>query len=189
MMAAWNASKEHPLDALPALAINTHPRGLAFNPSAWAARLPVIVLALAGFCLASYLAAYQLGFAQSIWEPFFGEGSRRVLQSFISRWLPVPDAALGASGYLAELLAGVIGGGERWRTTPWIVIVYGAIVAAVAATAVALACVQLFVIHAGCTLCLASAAISLGIALLARHEVFASVASIKERSGRKPHSV
>ena len=171
MMPASNASKEHPLEALPALAINTHPRGLAFNPSAWAARLPIIVLALAGFCLASYLAAYQLGFAQSIWEPFFGEGSRRVLHSFISRWLPT-----------ASKLLPVVGGVVRWRTMPWMVFFYGAVVAAVGATALLLAVLQPFVVHAGCTLCLTSAAISIVIAWLARHEVFASYSVLRERS-------
>ncbi|MDQ6912489.1 MAG: vitamin K epoxide reductase [Verrucomicrobiota bacterium] len=180
-MAASNTSKEHLLEGFRAVAINTLPRGLTFNPSAWALRLPILALALAGFCVASYLMLYQLGVMKTVWEPFFGDGSRKVLHSFISRLLPVPDAALGASGYFAEFLVGIVGGSERWRTMPWMVILYGAIVASVSATAIGLALVQGLVIHAGCTLCLTSAAISIVIAGLARREVFASVALIKER--------
>jgi hypothetical protein len=37
-----------------------------------------------------------------VWEPFFGEGSRVILTSSVSRLLPVPDAALGAFGYLLD---------------------------------------------------------------------------------------
>jgi hypothetical protein len=33
-----------------------------------------------------------------VWEPFFGNGSRLILTSGVSRILPVPDAALGALG-------------------------------------------------------------------------------------------
>ena len=161
--------------------LDTHQRGVEPNPSAWPARLPILGLALAGFCIAGYLAVYQLEMVTTVWEPLFGEGSRKVLHSFISRMLPVPDAALGASGYFAEFVAGVIGGSERWRTMPWMVILYGAIVGCVSAAAIGLALVQGLVIHAGCTLCLTSAALSIVIAWLARREVFASVAFIKER--------
>lgn len=62
-------------------------------------------LALAGLAIAVYLTLYQLGIVPTVWEPFFGEGSRKVLHSPISRLLPIPDASLGAVGYLVE----------RWR--------------------------------------------------------------------------
>ncbi len=159
----------------------TSSRGAEAGPSAWSARLPIAALTLAGLCIANYLAAYQLGFVANVWEPFFGDGSRQVLHSFISRMLPVPDAALGAAGYFAELVAGLIGGSNRWRTMPWMVALYGALVALAGVTAIGLACVQLFVIHHACTLCLTSAAVSIVIAWLARHEVFASLALLKER--------
>ena len=163
----------------------TSSRGAASDPSAGSARLPILGLTLAGLFIASYLAAYQLGMVPTVWEPFFGDGSRQVLHSFISRLLPVPDAALGAAGYFAEFVAGLIGGSNRWRTMPWMVALYGALVALVSVTAIGLACVQLFVIHHGCTLCLTSAAISLVIAWLARHEVFASLALLKERRDKE----
>ncbi len=163
----------------------TSSRGAASDPSAWSARLPILGLTFVGLCIASYLAAYQLGIVPTVWEPFFGDGSRRVLHSFISRMLPVPDAALGAAGYFAEFVAGMIGGSNRWRTMPWMVALYGAIVAFVSVTAIGLAGVQLFVIHHACTLCLTSAAISIVIAWLARHEVFASLALLKERRDKQ----
>jgi hypothetical protein len=40
-----------------------------------------------------------------VWEPFFGDGSRTVLTSGISRLLPVPDAALGAFEHLRAAAA------------------------------------------------------------------------------------
>jgi hypothetical protein len=54
-------------------------------------------VALVGFAMAAYLTLFQLGVLDSVWEPFFGDGSRTVLTSGISRLLPVPDAALGPS--------------------------------------------------------------------------------------------
>ena len=54
------------------------------NPSAWHQRLPIIGLALAGFAVAGYLALFQVGVIDGVWEPFFGDGSRTVLTSRIS---------------------------------------------------------------------------------------------------------
>ena len=98
-----------------------------------------------------------------------------MLHSFVSRLLPVPDAALGAAGYAAELIGGMIGGTERSQTQPGLVVAYGIVVAFVTLTAVLLVIVQVLVIRAGCTLCLTSAAISLVVAGLARREVFAAL--------------
>jgi hypothetical protein len=76
------------------------------SPSSWAVRFPILALAAAGLCIACYLAAYQLERVPEVWEPIFGHGSRTVLHSFVSRLLPVPDAALGAFGYAAEIITG-----------------------------------------------------------------------------------
>ena len=59
-----------------------------------------------------------------MWEPFFGDGSRTVLDSGLSKVLPVSDAALGAASYLADAVAGVLFGVSRWKTAPWIVVVF-----------------------------------------------------------------
>lgn len=143
------------------------------NPSRWSIRLPIAGLAFLGLGISSYLAADQFGLLAHVWEPFFGQGSERVLHSFLSRLLPVPDAALGAAGYAVELLAALLGGADRWRTSPKLVLVYGGIVAGLALTGLGLAGVQFFILHAACTLCLTSAALSLLIAWLARDEIWA----------------
>lgn len=88
---------------------------------------------------------YQLGAASGVWEPIFGNGSRTVLHSFISRLLPVPDAALGAFGYAAEIITGAIGGRERYCISLAIVLVYGAIALALAEAAILLIFLQAFV--------------------------------------------
>lgn len=134
------------------------------SPSAWEKRLPIAGLALAGLAIAVYLTLYQLGIMPIVWEPFFGDGSRRVLHSPISRLLPVPDASLGAVGYLVEIVTGL---------TPKTVLFFGAVVAAMALFGLLLAAIQAFWLRAGCTLCLTSAAISVGIAAMARKEILA----------------
>lgn len=145
------------------------------SPSSWRSRVPITLLATAGLLIASYLAAYQLGLVREVWEPFFGRGSERVLHSFMSRILPLPDAALGAIGYAFEVMASLIGGANRYRARTRVVLFYGLVVAALAITAIALTAIQFFVVQAACTLCLTSAAISLVVAFLARAEVFAAV--------------
>ena len=141
----------------------------------------ILFLTALGFAIALYLALYQLHVVGRVWDPLFGNGSRKVLHSGISRLLPIPDASLGAAGYVGELVTGAIGGADRWRTLPWVVIAYGAIVATVAVTAAVLAILQPLLVHAGCTLCLTSAAISLIIAWLARCEIFAALARVRRQ--------
>jgi uncharacterized membrane protein len=139
-----------------------------------ARRAVIAGLALAGLAIAVYLTLYQLGIVPTVWEPFFGDGSRRVLHSPISRLLPVPDASLGAMGYLVEIVTDLIGGRERWRTAPKTVLFFGAVAGAMALFGLLLAAAQAFWLRAGCTLCLASAGISIGIAVLAWGEVTAA---------------
>ncbi|HVL89630.1 MAG TPA: vitamin K epoxide reductase family protein [Actinomycetota bacterium] len=93
----------------------------------------------------------------SVWEPFFGDGSEVILNSRVSHLLPIPDAALGAIGYLADAGTGAIGGKDRWRTMPWIVIVFGLAVGPFGAVSILLVVLQPVMFDAWCTLCLASA--------------------------------
>jgi hypothetical protein len=74
------------------------------------------------------LTLFQLGVWPAIWEPFFGEGSRLILSGRVSHLLPIPDAALGPPGYLADAVFGLAGGTARWRTQPWLVIVFASAV-------------------------------------------------------------
>jgi hypothetical protein len=151
------------------------PPGWDENPSSWSERLPVAALAFVGFLIAGYLALYQLDVFSSVWEPFFGDGSKEILHSSVSKALPIPDAALGAAGYLADVLGGVIGGTKRWRTMPWIVVLFGVAVGALGAVSVMLVVFQPVLFGEWCTLCLASAAISLIMIGPAADEILASL--------------
>ena len=186
LMAVFRSLKQSTLPPFPPLAVHARPPQLSFNPSEWRSRLRVLVLALAGFCIAIYLALYQWRVLKTVWEPFFGNGSERVLHSFVSRLLPVPDAFLGALGYLADFATGLIGGSTRWRTMPRMVFIYGVIVCLVGATALFLALLQPLLFHAGCTLCFASTLISICIVWLARHEVWASFHHIRDSRDSSP---
>ncbi len=156
------------------------PPGFAFNPSAWPRRLPVLLLALTGFCIATYLALYQINLIPIVWEPFFGDGSRRILkESAIARLFP--DAALGAIAYLAEAILDCVGGADRWRKHPRVVVLFGITVAGLGLTGVGLALSQPLVFGAFCTLCLASACCSILAVWPASHEVLASIRHLRGR--------
>ncbi len=137
-------------------------QGAASSPSAWPKRLVVLATALTGCGIATYLTLYQVGAISHVWEPFFQEGSRDILkESAVARSLPIPDAALGALAYLAELVLELVGGDDRWRVKPWAVLLTGAMAAALALAAVVLVFCQAVLFRQFCTLCLASAACSL----------------------------
>src|SRR5438128_9153112 len=86
------------------------PPGWTYNPSTWHQRAPMIVLAFLGWLLSRYLAAYQLGYIDRVWEPFFGGGTARVLSSEVSKMWPISDAGLGATAYTFEMLMAWMGG-------------------------------------------------------------------------------
>jgi hypothetical protein len=104
------------------------PGGWSYNPSSWPERIPVVFLGWLGFFTARYLAGYQLGYTDTIWDPFFGDGTRQVLTSDVSESFPVSDAGLGAVAYILDVIAGLAGRTARWRTMPWIVLVFGFLV-------------------------------------------------------------
>jgi uncharacterized membrane protein len=155
------------------------PPGWDYDPSAWGQRLPIVGLALVGFGIATYLAAYQWDVVASVWEPLFGDGSRVVLNSSFSHILPVPDAALGAAGYLLDAITGAIGGPGRWRRLPWLVITFGVAVGPLGAASVILVILQPVVLDAFCTLCLGSAVISVAMIGPAMDEMLASLQHVK----------
>jgi uncharacterized membrane protein len=141
--------------------------------------LPIVGLAVVGLIVAGYLALYQWGILRTVWEPFFADGSRVILNSRISHILPIPDAALGALGYLVDALTGAIGQRSRWRTMPWIVIIFGLAVGPLGAISILLVIFQPVLFDAWCTLCLASALISVLMIGPAADEVLASLQHMK----------
>jgi len=151
------------------------PHGWSYNPSSWGERLWLVGVAILGFAISSYVALYQYGLVDDEWEPFFGRGSEQVLHSFLSTVLPVPDAALGAAAYALDAVTGMIGRQDRWRSMPWMVILFGLAVGPLGLVSVLLVIAQPAVLHAWCTLCLGSALISLIMIGPAMDEVLASL--------------
>ncbi|MDP9311096.1 MAG: vitamin K epoxide reductase family protein [Chloroflexota bacterium] len=160
------------------------PPGWSYNPASWSQRLPIVGLALVGFGIATYLALYQLNVFATVWEPFFGDGSRIILNSSISRVLPIPDAALGALGYLVDAGAGVIGGRARWRTMPWIVVLFGLAVGPLGAVSIGLVILQPVRFGTFSTLALASAVVSVVMIGPAMDEFLASLQHLKREHNR-----
>lgn len=158
------------------------PPGWSYNPSTWGQRLPIIALALVGTAVATYLALYQVGVIEEVWEPFFGDGSETILNSRVSHILPIPDAALGAFGYLLDAVTGIIGGRQRWRRMPWIVILFGLAVGPLGGISILLVILQPVLLDAWCTLCLASAIISVVMIPPAMDEMLASMQHVRRRS-------
>ncbi|HZB12842.1 MAG TPA: vitamin K epoxide reductase family protein [Chryseolinea sp.] len=164
------------------------PTAWDYNPSSWSQRWPLIVIAVIGFVIALYLGLYQLDVIATVWEPFFGDGSERVLNSKISKALPVPDALLGAFSYLLDAVTGVIGNTRRWRTKPWIVVLFGIATGPLGLTSVLLVILQPVVVGAWCTLCLVTAVISIVMISPAMDEVLASLQYL-QRVQREGYSV
>jgi hypothetical protein len=141
-------------------------------------------MAVVGFVIAAYLALYQYGVVGTVWEPLFGDGSKTILHSELSKALPVSDAALGALGYLADALTGVIGGARRWRTMPWLVVTFGLLVGPLGFVSVALVIAQPVLYDSWCTLCIVTAVISVLMIGPAMDEVLASLQHLRREQER-----
>ncbi len=134
------------------------PAGWDYSPSTWTQRLPIVALAIIGLLVSRYLTAYQLGHLDSAWDPFFGAGTERIITSDVSRAWPVPDAGVGAVTYMLEILTGLIGSRRRWRTMPWVVLLFGFMIVPLGAVSIFFIVIQPIVIGTWCTLCLVAAA-------------------------------
>ncbi|HSV12879.1 MAG TPA: vitamin K epoxide reductase family protein [Tepidisphaeraceae bacterium] len=158
------------------------------SPTHTGARTATAILAVCGCAVAFYLALYQWHVIAGVWDPFFRDpsgqyanGSERVLNSWLSRKLPVSDAFIGSLAYAIELIADLIGGRERWRTAPWAVLVTAAVALAMGIGSAALVVIQPTLIHSWCTLCLTSAAISFIVLALVAPEAWASIQYLRHR--------
>ena len=157
------------------------PPGWSYNPSSWAQRMPLLVLAVAGWWVSRYLAAYQLGYIDGAWDPVFGEGTMRVLTSAVSEAFPVSDAGLGAFAYTFEMLLALMGAKDRWRTNPSTVLVFGLLVVPLGVTHLLLVTMMPVLVGYWCALCLITAFLMLVMVPLAVGEVVATLQFI----GRK----
>jgi uncharacterized membrane protein len=163
---------------------NYNPPGWDDNPSSWSQRLPIVALAMVGFGIASYLTLFQYDVISTIWEPFFGNDTRRILDSRLSNVLPISDGALGALSYLVDAVTGIIGGRARWRTMPWIVIIFALAVGPLGAVSIGLVIAQPVLYDGWCTLCLSSAVVSLLMIGPAMDEFLASLQYMRREQQR-----
>ncbi len=160
------------------------PAGWNYNPSSWNQRVPVILFAWAGFFVARYMGAFQFGFIDTVWDPFFGDGTRKVLTSDVSHSFPVSDATLGAFSYIMDVLFGYAGGTHRWRTMPWVVIIFGIMIIPLGIVSITLVILQPVAVGHWCSLCLTSAMISLIMIPFTIDEVLATIQMMKKEKKR-----
>ncbi|MGQ0589540.1 MAG: vitamin K epoxide reductase family protein [Sphingosinicella sp.] len=148
------ASKPDPgVSPVAALAGPERPPGWSYNPSTWSQRIPIIALAIVGLFVSRYLAAYQLGHIPNVWDPFFAgdpadpqNGTEEIITSSVSRAFPIPDAALGGYTYALEIVTGLVGSTRRWRTMPWLVILFGIMIAPLGVVSILFIIIQPIVI-------------------------------------------
>ena len=160
------------------------PPGWSYNPSSWPQRWIMIALGFAGLLASRYLAMFQMGYIDEIWDPFFGVSTRLVLNSDMSHSVPVSDAGLGALAYTFEFLMGFMGAPTRWRTMPWMVTLFGILVIPLGLVHIFLVISQPVVVGEWCTFCLLAAAIMLPMIPLEADEVIAMVQHVKQAMRR-----
>ena len=152
------------------------PPPLGYNPSSWNQRVRVAVIAVAGVLGSVYLALFQWGLIDGVWDPLFGRQSEQVLLSDVShrmtRLMGIPDAALGALAYLGDILFALAGSTRRWQYRPWVVIVFGIDVIPLGSVSVIMVVLQGTVVGYWCTICLVTAVVSIVLILLAYDEVW-----------------
>jgi nucleoside-diphosphate-sugar epimerase/uncharacterized membrane protein len=156
------------------------PLGWSYSPSSYVQRVPIVALAFVGLFVSRYLGAFQLGHIDSLWDPFFSghgggrNGTEAVVTSSVSKAFPIADAGFGAVTYILDILTGIIGDQRRWRTMPWLVLLFGLLVVPLGAVSVGFIIIQPTIIGALCTLCLVQAAITVLLIPYSVDEVFAT---------------
>jgi nucleoside-diphosphate-sugar epimerase len=165
------------------------PAGWSYNPSTWTQRLPIILLAVVGLYVSRYLAAYQLGHVDGVYEPFFEgspadpkNGTEEIITSWVSEAWPVSDAAVGGYTYALEILTGLVGSRVRWRTMPWLVVLFGLMIAPLGVVSIFFIIIQPILLGTWSTLALLGAAAMLVQIPYSLDELLASVQFIRRRA-------
>ena len=155
----------------------------SYNPAAWSQRVPIALLAAVGFLISTYLALYQWRLVDSAWDPVFGDGTMKVLDSNVSHWMKgwmiIPDASLGAVAYLGDAVYGMAGSTRRWQYRPWMVLLFGFDVIPLGIVSVILVVAQGTVVGWWCFLCLVTAVISLILIYWAVDEVWSCLVYLR----------
>lgn len=164
------------------------PKGWEYNPSSWFQRIPVVALAVVGLIGSRYLTAYQLETVPGVWEPFFDgasgdgkNGTEEIITSSVSEAWPVPDAGIGAVTYGLEIIVGLIGSQQRWRTMPWLTLLFGMMIVPLGAISIFFIVIQPIVIGTYCTVCLILAAAMLVQIPYSVDEILATCQFLKRR--------
>lgn len=151
------------------------PQGWSYNPSNWSHRIPTTGLATLCWFFSRYMAAYQLGYIDQMWDPFFHDGTLHVITSKISKSFPVSDAGMGAVCYTLEALLGWQGSARRWASTPWLVFAFAFLVIPVGIVSILLIILQPVAVGFWCSWCLATAASMLLMIVLTAGELAAAL--------------
>ena len=164
------------------------PPGWSYNPSTWSQRLPIILLAVVGLEVSRYLAAYQLGHVDGVWEPFFTgspadpqNGTEEIITSHVAEAWPVSDAAVGGYTYALEILTGIVGTRARWRTMPWLVVLFGFMIAPLGVTSIFFIIIQPILLGTWSTLAMLAAAAMLIQIPYSLDELLASIQFMRRR--------
>lgn len=175
--------------AIAALTGPAIPPGWSYNPSKWTQRLPIILMALIGLYVSRYLAAYQLGHIPEVWDPFFAgslsdpqNGTEEIITSSVSEAWPVSDAAVGGYTYLLEILTGLVGSRMRWRTMPWLVVLFGLMIAPLGITSIFFIIIQPVVIGTWSIIALIGAAAVIVQIPYSLDEIIATLQFLRRRS-------
>lgn len=159
--------------------LNGIPEPWWYNPSSWSQRLRMVAIATVAVFISLYLGLYQWRLIDSVWDPFFGEGSKQVLDSDVSHairsWISIPDAILGCIAYISDAVFAIAGCTRRWQYRPWLVLLFGIDVIPLGGVSAILVLMQAFVVKQWCTLCIVTAIISLILVVLAYDEVLSSL--------------
>lgn len=155
------------------------PRPWSHNPSSYIQRVTIALVALPAVFISLYLGLYQWGFIDTVWDPFFGEQTAKVLDSNVSHYLRnlfiIPDAILGFLAYLGDVIFALAGSQRRWQYRPWLVLLFGLDVIPLGIVSAVLVFLQGSLVGEWCTLCIVTAIISLVLVVLAVDEVWSTL--------------
>lgn len=108
-------------------------------------------------------------------------GTEEIITSHVAEAWPISDGGLGAITYILEILTGVIGLQARWRTMPWLVILFGLMIVPLSVTSITFVIIQPVVIGTWGTLTLVGAAAMLLQIPYAIDELLASLQFLRRR--------
>ncbi|MBS0621330.1 MAG: vitamin K epoxide reductase family protein [Verrucomicrobia bacterium] len=161
------------------------PVGWSYNPSDWLPRLITVGLAMVAWFCARYMAVFQLGYIDQVWDPIFNQGTYEVITSKISKDFMISDAGLGALAYSLEAVLGWQGGKNRFATMPWVVCAYGILVIPVSLVSICLIILQPVAVGAWCSWCLTIAICMLVMIVLTAGEFVATIQYLIEQTKKR----